>query len=353
MPACLICFVPIFALGSLVATGIAAERSLIENGDFEQWTKGLPNKWQVEVGARNGGDQPTSEVRRIAGPALLLRGDAKTMTWRSVTQEVRAAVGKTYRLEFDARSKDVKREGQQHDNCYVGWLSLDAAGKVVGHAIQNISANVANWKHFVVDYTIPRQANKTQVSIFLSKSGLLGVKNVTVTPTVRGKNLLSNGTLEHWTEKVPDGWTLEVSARNGANEPLSTVKRLGSAGVELTGDKATMAWYSMGQQIDVQPGKTYTLSFEAATSGIRREGRQYNNCYVGVMIYDEQGERLDMAVKDLSTEKAWKRQRLRFMPPAKAGKTEVLIFLSKTGSLKVKNLSVEEANPQRPFRGTD
>ncbi len=91
--------------------------SLITNGDFLKWTNGLPDGWKVEVGAMNGGDSPTSEVKPIKGPSLMLRGDASTLAWHSVSQEFAARSGESYSLEFESRVKGVKREGRQHNNC--------------------------------------------------------------------------------------------------------------------------------------------------------------------------------------------------------------------------------------------
>ena len=110
-----------------------------------------------------------------------------------------------------------------------------------------------------------------------------------------------------------------------------------------------MAWHSLSQELDVQKGKTYTLAFEARTAGVRRQGQQFDNCYVGVMSFDANGKRADMSIKDLSRQTRWKKQRIEFTVPANASRAEVLIFLSKTGTLMVKDLSVKEAIPERPF----
>ena len=344
------------ALLVVAATGdrlISAE-PLITNGDFEHWNGDVPRGWKVEIGAKTGADRPVSIVQRIAGPALMLRGDASTKAWRSVSQELAVEPGGSYRLEFDARSKGVKKEGRQYNNCYVGWMSLDGQGKVAGRAIEDISDATGNWRHFTVDYTVPAQADTTVVTVFLSKTGLIGVKGVQAERAAPaaggGNNLLTNGTFEKWTGEKPDAWTIEVGAKTGADTPVSTVKKLGDAGLSLSGNARTMAWRSLSQDVEARPGKSYTVTFQASATGITREGRQYNNCYVGVMHFDGGGQRLDMAIEDLSGVKNWRPVKVTFTPPPNTKKTSVLIFLSKSGTLKIKDVRVEEAAPGRPFR---
>ena len=114
-----------------------------------------------------------------------------------------------------------------------------------------------------------------------------------------------------------------------------------------------MAWYSLGQEVSVRKGGTYTLELQALSEGVQKQGRQFDNCYVGVMSLDAAGKKADMTIEDLSRVPRWKKFRIDFTMPRNAVKTEVLIFLSKTGTLSVKNLSIEEATPTRSFRGSN
>ena len=339
---------------ALVSTSAMAQGSIVVNGDFAEWKGNTPNGWEVEVGARNGADQPLSDVRKIAGPALMLRGNASTMAWNSVSQEVNLDPGATYQLEFDARCKDVRREGTQHDNCYVGLMSFDRLEKLAGHAIEDVSTSTGDWKHFSVDYTVPTNAQKTSVMIFLSKSGILGVKGVKITSGAIGAarekdNLLSNASFKDWKGDLPESWLVEIGAKNGADQPLSKLAKI-EDGVSLSGNARTLAWRSLSQDVEVRPRKTYALEFEAMVEGIRRESRQYDNCYVGVMSFDARGQRVDMAMEDLSQLRRWTKKKVTFTAPPTAKKTSVLIFLSKSGSLKIKNMQLGEAVPGRPFR---
>jgi len=362
-------------------TGLGAE-SLIANGSFEKWTDGLPDGWKVDVGAMNGADAPKSEVKPIKGPALMLRGDASTMAWHSVSQEIPARAGASYCLEFESQTRDVQQEGRQFDNCYVGIVSFDQAGKLVGRKYDDVSADSKGWAKHRIVFVVPEDAESTKVMIFLSKSGILGVKSVVVTATeaplamegdaaaaqeaegqaASGREpatatepappgLLANGDFRDWTDGRPDGWKVDVGATNGANEPTSEIIALDGPGLALRGNASTMAWYSVGQEPALRKGRTYTLQFEARSEDVQRQGRQHDNCFVGVMCFDANGKRVDMAIEDLSRVSDWKKHRINFRLPRNAAKAKVLIFLSKSGTLSVRHVSLKEATPDRPFRG--
>ena len=149
--------------------------SLITNGDFQKWTEGLPDGWKVEIGAMNGAESPKSDVKPIKGPALMLRGDASTMAWHSVSQKFPARSGESYALEFESRGKGIKREGRQHNNCYVGLMSLDEGGKPIAPKIEDLTGD-ADWTKHRITVAVPANAASTQVVICLSKTGVVGWK---------------------------------------------------------------------------------------------------------------------------------------------------------------------------------
>ena len=181
-------FIALFVGGLCFAYGnVTAEEteSLVVNGDLLAWTDGVPDDWTVGVGAKNGGERPGSEVEAIDGGGVVLRGTATTMAWHNLSQDLALEGGKTYAVSFEARSKGVRREGRQYDNCYVGLMSFDAAGERVEMAIQDVS-RVPRWKRHRVNYAVPRNAARTQLLVFLSKSGELAVKNVRVVEATAG-----------------------------------------------------------------------------------------------------------------------------------------------------------------------
>lgn len=328
--------------------------SIVSNGDFQKWTDGIPDGWEVEIGAMNGGEEPKSEVRRITGPALMLRGDASTMAWYSVSQEISVRPGGSYSLQFESRTKDIRREGRQHDNCYVGIMSLDGAGKPAERKFEDVTADTAGWTKHRVTFAVPQNAVSTKVLIFLSKSGILGVKNVavmaadasvkpaTVAPA-GSEGLLTNGDFSAWADGRPGGWKVDIGAMNGAEQPKSEIIQLSDPGLSLRGDASTMAWHAVSQEVPVRKGVTYTLELQALSENVQRQGRQHNNCYVGVMCFDAAGKVAETAIQDLSNVPRWRKLRIDFRVPRNAEKTEVIIFLSKSGTLSVKNLSLKGA----------
>jgi hypothetical protein len=350
------------------AVGAESAESIVVNGSFQKWTDGAPDGWTVEIGATNGAEAPKSVVQSIKGPALMLRGDASTMAWHSVSQELPVQLGGKYRLEFETRTKDIRREGRQFNNCYVGVMSMDGSGKPIAPKIEDVAADSAEWKKHRVDFAVPQSAKSTKLLVFLSKSGILGVKNVCVTPldgsvapttestsaapAQPSSSLLTNGDFTAWTNGRPDGWKVDIGASNGASQPTSEITKLSDPGLALRGVGSTMAWYSLEQEVAVRKGGTYSLEFQAMSKGIQRQGRQFDNCYVGVMCLDGAGKKIDAAIKDLSRVPRWTKQKIDFRVPQNAAKTQVLIFLSKTGTLSVKDLRIQEATPGRPFRGS-
>ena len=351
-----------------IALGAESAEPIVTNGNFQKWTDGVPDGWTVEIGAMNGAKEPKSEVQSIKGPALMLRGDASTMAWNSVSQEIPVQRGGKYRLEYETRTKDIRREGRQHNNCYVGVMSLDRAGKPVERQFEDVAADSAGWKKHRVAFAVPQSAESTKLLIFLSKSGILAVKNVAVmpedgsvapsaapavaAPVKPSSSLLTNGDFSAWTNGRPDGWKVDIGANNGADKPTSEIVKLSDPGLSLRGEASTMAWHNLSQDVPVRKGGTYSLEFQAFSKGIQKQGRQYNNCYVGVLCVDAADKKVDMVVKDLSHLSRWTKQRLDFRVPQNAAKTQVLIFLSKTGTLSVKDLRIQEATPDRPFRGS-
>jgi hypothetical protein len=156
-----------------------------------------------------------------------------------------------------------------------------------------------------------------------------------------GQSLVKNGDFEDWQDDKPADWQVEIGANNGGQKPVSELRRIAGPALMLRGDSTTMAWRSVSQDLSLQPQQSYTMSWEALAEGVKREGRQYDNCYVGVMHFDAAGKRLDMTIEDLSRVTEWKRQEIKISPPAATAKSKLIIFLSKSGSLKVKDISLE------------
>lgn len=137
---------------------------LLQEGDFRRWEHGLPVGWLVEVGARNG-DGSTSILRAGAEGGIALGGDARTTTWRTVSQKVATRAGTFYRLSCETRATGLRREGNQFDNAYVALL---APGLKRFEAVAE-----GGW---VPCEMLFRGEGEATITIFLSKTGLLEVR---------------------------------------------------------------------------------------------------------------------------------------------------------------------------------
>jgi len=203
----------------------AEPTELLVNGDFRDWTDGVPNGWKTEIGAWRERDGPRSEIIQLEDPGLALRGDAATLIWRAVSQEVPLRKGRAYRLEFEARSEDIRLEGKQFDNCYVGFLSYDADGDLLDPRGERLS-NVTQWEARSVDFTVPANAVMSKVMIFLSQTGTLKVRNLTLReiapPAVRPD---PKPQPDAPTTSIPPGW---ISLFDGKS--LSGWRPVGSPG---------------------------------------------------------------------------------------------------------------------------
>lgn len=152
--------------------------NLLANGDLRDWTEAGPVGWSVSVGARTGTGSP-SLVKKLPERGLYLQGTAATQVWHAVAQEVPATSGSFFRLTYEARSKDVRREGRQFDNCYVALAFHDAAGKLLARQYTPIEA--PQWQADGLGMRAPENSATAAVSLFLSKSGLLGVRDLRLT----------------------------------------------------------------------------------------------------------------------------------------------------------------------------
>ena len=161
-------------------------------------------------------------------------------------------------------------------------------------------------------------------------------------------NLVENGDFTNWKEGQPVGWDVGIGAKDGANQPLSRLAKGKGPSLELSGSAKTMAWQFVSQSIDVKPEMIVRVSFQAKANGLRRQGRQKNNCYLAFVPKNAQG-------KNVSPQ-FWNIQSTEYQPfshnvtvPKEAKSAEIWIFLSKTGTLNVKGIEAEPLLPEQSF----
>jgi hypothetical protein len=157
---------------------------------------------------------------------------------------------------------------------------------------------------------------------------------------------LADGNFAEWQDGAPVRWKVDVGARSGGGG-LSRLAPLDGGGVELAGDARTGQWQSLSQRVETGPGYV-RLIFEAETSGLVQERGQFNNCYVGLAAFDAGDKRLAVQVRDLF-EPEWAPGQLVVQLPAGTKAAQVIVFLSKTGSLRVRKVHLERLSPADSF----
>lgn len=160
---------------------------------------------------------------------------------------------------------------------------------------------------------------------------------------------LTNGSFDQWEQDQPVGWDIGVGATNGRNQPKSVVRQGEGPCLELTGDARTMAWQLVSQTVSIEGGKSYRLRFTAKTEGLKREGNQFDNCYVGLFQKHLRGQTLVQNVLPQSSDR-YCESSIVFRAHASASQAQVMIFLSKTGTLSVKDVSIELLDPKDSFQ---
>lgn len=169
----------LLAASTLFFADAVADDNLLTNGDFKDWRDGVPLGWSIITGASKG-EGPASEVKPLGAGVfseqggLSLAAFSDTRNWHAVTQSFAVVEGETYELVYEARALDVRREGDQWDNCYVGMFFKDQAGEPLGHQLGVVTA--ADWAEDSVVAEAPRGAVRCEVLVFLSKTGTLQVK---------------------------------------------------------------------------------------------------------------------------------------------------------------------------------
>jgi hypothetical protein len=161
--------------------------------------------------------------------------------------------------------------------------------------------------------------------------------------------LVINGNFAEWNDDGPIGWELAVGASNGKDTPLSIVKQGDGPSLEISGDANTMAWQSISQTLNIKGGKSYRFRFAGKTADLKREGRQFENCYIGLLQQHERGQVLSRQYLPQSTED-YQEASIVFRTHGFAAKAQIVIFLSKTGTLNIKDVSVEELSAKDSFQ---
>ncbi len=150
--------------------------------DFEEFEDGIPLHIQSTIGAGSGPSARTSEITRdtsvkVLGEASLrLRGDVDTHRWQALYQDIPRTFGRI-RVDYEVRAENVRREANQFDNCYVGFMYTDSAGS--RQFLTNAYEGSFDWRTDSLTINIEELgASNVQFMIFLSMSGTFWVDEV-------------------------------------------------------------------------------------------------------------------------------------------------------------------------------
>jgi hypothetical protein len=153
---------------------------------------------------------------------------------------------------------------------------------------------------------------------------------------------LENPRFGDWDDCCPVGWTVTIGAQF-AEGPGSRLSHGPDGGLRLEGDAATRRWHFVGQPVTVESGATYRLRHVSRATGLRLDPGQTENAWVGIR---EAGPVRRFAV-DAVLSQDWEPGEVVFRPGGDA--VEVAVFLSKTGRLETREVSLERLRPEDSF----
>ncbi len=154
------------------------EPSVLHDLSFDDFDDGLPRHIQMSVGARSGRGQRYSiisqdrDIKTGGVSSLRVEGSTDTDFWYALSQDVSQDTG-TLRVEYNIRGEDIHREGNQFDNCYVGFIYGNKQ-----FCTNQYDGSFA-WKQDTLQLNIEElNASNIKFFIFLSKSGTIWIDDV-------------------------------------------------------------------------------------------------------------------------------------------------------------------------------
>ena len=138
----------------------------------------------LECGATNSGKGGLGKVfldsrSPFEGKACLcLSGNADTTVWRCVKLPLAVKAGKVS-ISWAVRGKDIRQEGAQFDNAFVGLILTDREGRR-RFQVRSYSGSF-DWTRDSLDLELdPRSTASAEFCVFLSESGELGLDDLRI-----------------------------------------------------------------------------------------------------------------------------------------------------------------------------
>lgn len=159
----------------------------LNNLSFDTLDNGIPKHMSKRGGAWNGESlvesifEEDSTVCFNGQPSFKLSGDINTHRWNFFSYRIPRYV-KALKAEFAVKTENVRKEDNQYNNCYVGFVYRDENDEQRFHIAQFNGTN--DWKVNQLFFNVQEQkAHNVEFSIFLSKSGTMWVSSIKLTET--------------------------------------------------------------------------------------------------------------------------------------------------------------------------
>ncbi|MDF1661717.1 MAG: S41 family peptidase [Planctomycetota bacterium] len=164
---------------------------------------------------------------------------------------------------------------------------------------------------------------------------------------VGAEETLQNPRFRDWTEGCPKSWQTTLGAASGVGPESKLVKNK-DRGVALTGDAKTKRWTLLKQSMPARPGKMARLQFHSRVLGLKREQGQRYNCYAALFFLNEKKQLVSVSRKDIQ-DKHWRSFTITAKTPEKATTIEAVLFLSMTGRLEWRGVTMDYLVPEQSF----
>ena len=162
------------------------------------------------------------------------------------------------------------------------------------------------------------------------------------------QNLVKDGEFTRWKNKSPIEWKVEIGATTGVSGHESQVAKGQGPSLQFVGVKENQSWKYVSQRIAVKPETAYYFTFSGKVTEIKREAKQFQNCHANFAFFNQAEKKTAQNFLRISTDD-YAKQSMSFRTTADTKFIELGFFLSMTGKLNIKNVSLIEVDSSNSF----
>jgi hypothetical protein len=293
--------------------------------------------------------------------SLKLSADNTTTDWYAIGKQILTNYDSIY-ISYAVKANNIHQEGNQFQDCHVGFVFTDKNGN---HTLKiNFYSGTFDWSQGELRLSsaelkyIRDNGSRVDLVVLLAMSGEFWVDKLKFEFTALNPPI-SNVTTETYdfenqTTSLPSGFLASLGAvtRNASTTPIgsryeidNTVFYSGDSSLKLSGDNTTTDWFWIGKQLLTNYNSIY-LTYTVKGNNIIREGTQYQDCYVGFMFTDSNGNKT-YKINSYSGTFDWSQGELRLSAAElqsirdSGSRVDLVIFLDMTGQLWVDDLEIE------------